>query len=354
MEKIFIGTGKSYECLVGSGLLKQSGEYIKNVTDAKTIAVVTDSTVNELYADTLETSLKSEGFKTVKFVFKSGEESKNIATYSEMLEFMAESRLTRGDCIVALGGGVTGDMAGFCAATFLRGIDYIQIPTTLLAMVDSSVGGKTAIDLKAGKNLAGAFYQPRLVLADTDTLSTLKEETFSDGMAETVKYGILFDRGFFDFLLKNDAKAHLEYIVKKCIEFKRDTVVKDETDKGLRALLNLGHTVGHSVEKCSDYKITHGSAVAIGTVVISEGAYRLGLCKENITEELITIYKKYGLPVSTDFSAEELFSAASADKKFDRGMITLVIPETVGNCRLLKTEPSVLKDIIEKGIGYEC
>ena len=349
MEKVFVNTGKSYECLIGSSLLKNAGALIKDVVSSKTALIVTDDVVNSLYADTLENSLKEAGFDTVKYVFKNGEASKNLATYCDMLEFAAQERLTRGDCIVALGGGVVGDMAGFCAATYLRGISYIQIPTTLLSMVDSSVGGKTAVDLKHGKNLVGAFYQPRLVIADTDTLSTLDEKTFADGMAETIKYGVIFSREFFDFLKNNNAKDKLCETVKKCIEFKRDIVEHDETDRGLRGLLNLGHTIGHAIEKCSSYSVTHGSAVAIGTALISKGAYECGLTSENIHQELCEVLRKYNLPTETDFDADSLFEAALSDKKSEADGITLIIPERIGSCKLMKTDFETLKSIIGKG-----
>ncbi len=350
MKQVEISTGKSYKVLIGNGILSDSGRLIAEVSHAKIAAIVTDDMVNSLYADSLETSLKAAGFDTVKFVFPNGESSKNINTYSEMLEFMAENHLTRSDLIVALGGGVVGDMAGFAAATYLRGIDFVQIPTTLLAMVDSSVGGKTAIDLNAGKNLAGAFYQPSLVIADIDTLSTLTPEIFSDGMAETVKYGVLFDREFFDFLMKNEAKDRLDYIVEKCVKFKRDTVNADENDRGIRGLLNLGHTAGHAIEKCSGYRISHGSAVAIGMVIIARGVYKSGLVKEDISPRIIDILKKYNLPTETDFTAQELFNTAEIDKKCDCDSITLVIPETVGKCKLYKTEFKNFYDILEKGL----
>lgn len=351
MQTVKINTGKGYNCIIGRGLLEKSGELIKEVCAARRIALVTDDTVNSLYADTVENSLETAGFECVKFVFPNGESSKNIGTYSDMLEFMAENRLTRKDCIVALGGGVTGDMAGFCAATYLRGIDCVQIPTTLLSLVDSSVGGKTAIDLKHGKNLAGAFYQPRLVIADIDTLSTLGRDVFADGMAETIKYGVLFDREFFNSLKDKNIRENLEETVKKCIEFKRDTVIKDETDLGIRGLLNFGHTVGHAIEKCSDYTVSHGRAVAVGMVIISRGAYRTGLAKEDISAELSELLESFGLPVSTDFTADELYEAAVNDKKTDGNMITLILPETVGKCRLYKIDFSALREIIEKGLA---
>jgi len=351
MKTVEVSTGSKYNIVIGDGLLKDSGRMIREVTSAKTAAIVTDSVVDGLYSDTVRKSLEANGFETVKFVFPNGEKSKNINTYSDMLEFMAENRLTRSDCIVALGGGVVGDMAGFCAATYLRGISFVQIPTTLLACVDSSVGGKTAIDLKAGKNLAGAFYQPKLVICDYSTLSTLTDEIFADGMAETIKYGALFDGDFLNFLNENNAKDNLEYIIEKCVTFKRDIVNVDETDRGVRGLLNFGHTIGHSIEKCSNFAVSHGSAVAIGMVLMSRGAYKSGITKADITEFLVSLLKKYNLPVSTDFSADELFDVTLSDKKRSGDDITLVIPSEFGKCELYKTQINSLKDIIEKGLN---
>ncbi len=351
MKTVEVSTGSKYNIVIGDGLLKDSGRMIREVTSAKTAAIVTDSVVDGLYSDTVRKSLEANGFETVKFVFPNGEKSKNISTYSDMLEFMAENRLTRSDCIVALGGGVVGDMAGFCAATYLRGISFVQIPTTLLACVDSSVGGKTAIDLKAGKNLAGAFYQPKLVICDYSTLSTLTDEIFADGMAETIKYGALFDGDFLNFLNENNARDNLEYIIEKCVTFKRDIVNVDETDRGVRGLLNFGHTIGHSIEKCSNFAVPHGSAVAIGMVLMSRGAYKSGITKADITEFLVSLLKKYNLPVSTDFSAEELFCVTLSDKKRSGDDITLVIPSEFGKCELYKTQINSLKDIIEKGLN---
>ena len=351
MKTVEVSTGSKYNIVIGDGLLKDSGRMIREVTSAKTAAIVTDSVVDGLYSDTVRKSLEANGFETVKFVFPNGEKSKNINTYSDMLEFMAENRLTRSDCIVALGGGVVGDMAGFCAATYLRGISFVQIPTTLLACVDSSVGGKTAIDLKAGKNLAGAFCQPKLVICDYSTLSTLTDEIFADGMAETIKYGALFDGDFLNFLNENNARDNLEYIIEKCVTFKRDIVNVDETDRGVRGLLNFGHTIGHSIEKCSNFAVSHGSAVAIGMVLMSRGAYKSGITKADITEFLVSLLKKYNLPVSTDFSADELFDVTLSDKKRSGDDITLVIPSEFGKCELYKTQINSLKDIIEKGLN---
>lgn len=350
MKTVEVDAAVRYNIVIDKGILPKSGNMIKEVTSAERVAVITDDTVDKLYSDVVMKSLSDAGFETFKFVFPHGEKSKNISTFSSILEFLAESGLTRTDALVALGGGVVGDVAGFAAASYLRGIDFIQIPTTLLACVDSSVGGKTAIDLKAGKNLAGAFYQPKLVIADFETLSTLTDGIFADGMAEVIKYGVIFDKAFFEFLRDNEAKDNLEYVITRCVELKRDIVNADEKEKGVRALLNFGHTVGHAIEKCSGYKIPHGSAVAIGMVIISRAAYKCSFCDENCTDIIASLNKKYSLPVSTDFSASELSSAAMADKKRAGDKIKLIIPEALGNCVIKSVPTSELEKIIGEGL----
>lgn len=350
MKTVEVDAAVRYNIVIDKGILPKSGNMIKEVTSAERVAVITDDTVDKLYSDVVMKSLSDAGFETFKFVFPHGEKSKNISTFSSILEFLAESGLTRTDALVALGGGVVGDVAGFAAASYLRGIDFIQIPTTLLACVDSSVGGKTAIDLKAGKNLAGTFYQPKLVIADFETLSTLTDGIFADGMAEVIKYGVIFDKAFFEFLRDNEAKDNLEYVITRCVELKRDIVNADEKEKGVRALLNFGHTVGHAIEKCSGYKIPHGSAVAVGMVIISRAAYKCSFCDENYTDIIASLNKKYSLPVSTDFSASELSSAAMADKKRAGDKIKLIIPEALGNCVIKSVPTSELEKIIGEGL----
>lgn len=350
MKTVEVDAAVRYNIVIDKGILPKSGNMIKEVTSAERVAVITDDTVDKLYTDVVMKSLSDAGFETFKFVFPHGEKSKNISTFSSILEFLADSGLTRTDVLVALGGGVVGDVAGFAAASYLRGIDFIQIPTTLLACVDSSVGGKTAIDLKAGKNLAGAFYQPKLVIADFETLSTLTDGIFADGMAEVIKYGVIFDKAFFEFLRDNEAKDNLEYVITRCVELKRDIVNADEKEKGVRALLNFGHTVGHAIEKCSGYKIPHGSAVAIGMVIISRAAYKCSFCDENYTDIIASLNRKYSLPVSTDFSASELSSAAMADKKRAGDKIKLIIPEALGNCVIKSVPTSELEKIIGEGL----
>lgn len=351
MKTITVSASKQYDVLVGTGLLPHLGKYIRSVSKAGRIAIISDSNVWPLYGSTVMKSLERSGYSgTVSYRFPAGEESKNGATYLEILEFLAENHLTRADCIVALGGGVTGDMAGFAAATFLRGIDYIQVPTTLLAAVDSSVGGKTAIDLKAGKNLAGAFYQPKLVLCDLDTLHTLPKNVFRDGCAEVIKYGVLYDPALFAHLAEHGLSFHREDVVSRCIELKRDVVAGDEFDRGARQKLNLGHTIGHGVEANSNFTVSHGQAVAIGMAVVSRAAAVKDICPESVKDAVIEVLKKFDLPVSTVFDAAEIYASALSDKKRSGGTVNLIVPKEIGECIILPTAVEELESFIEAGL----
>lgn len=350
MQNIEVQASRCYTVRIAAGALSRAGECVREVTKAETAVVVTDDIVNALYGDRVMGSLQAEGFRTLRFVFPNGEASKNLTVFGRLLEFLAENHVTRSDCIVALGGGVVGDLAGFAAAVYQRGIDFVQVPTTLLACVDSSVGGKTAVDLTAGKNLAGAFYQPKAVLCDYETLSTLPDAVFADGMAEVIKYGAAFDRDFFDFLKSYDAHENLEMVIARCVEIKRDIVAEDETDRGRRGLLNFGHTLGHAIEGCSHFAVSHGSAVGIGMVLLSRAAYRCGLTKADCSDEIAALLRQYGLPTVTDFSAQDLCEKALSDKKRSGSHITLVIPETLGHCVLHTVETEALLPIIQKGL----
>ena len=251
MSTIRVCASKNYDVRIESGLLCDAGQQIAAVCGVCTAAVISDDTVFSLYGSRLCDTLQASGFRTVSFVFPHGEQSKNLTVYTELLNFLAENRLTRTDCLVALGGGVVGDLCGFAAATYLRGVSFVQIPTTLLAAVDSSVGGKTAVDLPAGKNLVGAFYQPSLVLCDPDLLQTLPEDIFRDGCAEVIKYGLLGNAEFFRELSAAAIRENLPHAIETCVSMKRDIVCADEFDRGQRQLLNLGHTFGHAVEHFS-------------------------------------------------------------------------------------------------------
>ncbi len=349
MRTVKVNASTSYDIVIGEGLLDSLGEYAKNAVGIRRVCVVTDDTVDSLYAKKATDSLTASGFDCIKFVIEHGEASKSTEKLVALVEFLAENRLTRSDVIIALGGGVVGDLAGFAAAVYLRGIRFIQVPTTLLAAVDSSVGGKTAVDLVAGKNLMGAFHQPSLVLCDYTTLDTLPPETFSDGCAEVIKYGVINDRPLFDEF-KKGIRANIENIIAECVIRKADIVGKDEFDNGCRQLLNLGHTVGHAIELCSRLAISHGSAVAIGMVIVTRIAVRLGLCPASELDELIAALKAEGLPTECSFSAEELAAVATADKKRSGDSISMIIPYGIGNCKPMKISVNELSTFIAKGL----
>lgn len=350
MNTVHVNASREYDVHIGPGLLKNLGEYARDLTKAKKAALVSESNVFPLYGKTAENSLCAAGFQVVSFVFPAGEAQKNGKTYLELLNFLAENQLTRTDLIVALGGGVTGDLAGFAAATYLRGIPFIQVPTTLLAAVDSSVGGKTAIDLPAGKNLCGAFYQPNLVLCDTDTLNTLPLEIFRDGCAEVIKYGILYDPALFAHLQDKGLAFDRETVITRCVELKRNVVAEDEFDTGARMRLNLGHTVGHGIEAKSCFEISHGRAVAIGTAIVTRAGCALGICDELSRDAVLAVLTKFGLPLKCIYSAEDLYRCALSDKKRTGGTVNLIIPERIGLCRIVPTPVSQIQSFIEAGL----
>ncbi len=334
MRTIPIRASRSYEVLIGPGLLSEAGERISRLFGSCRAMVVADDRVDALYGEALRASLRTSGIETERFTFPHGEESKTLATYSALLEAMCSARLTRKDLLIALGGGVTGDLGGFAAATYRRGIPCVQLPTTLLAAVDSSVGGKTAVDLAGGKNQAGAFCQPSLVLCDTDTLDTLPAEERRAGCAEVVKYGLLGSEALFEALEKNPAEAWSEDTIAACVEMKRRYVEEDEFDTGSRQFLNLGHTFGHAAELLSGYSLLHGEAVAMGMAAITRSAAEAGICSRETAGRLIALLKACGLPTALPYPAEDLARAAGTDKKALGTSVTLVVPEAVGRCRL--------------------
>ena len=350
MKKIRVNASKAYDIFIGEGLLDSSGEMSSEAVKVGKACIVTDDTVAELYLERVERSFKKAGFDTVSFIIPHGEASKNTTFLISLLEFLAENRLTRSDSLVALGGGVVGDLCGFAAAVYLRGISFIQIPTTLLAAVDSSVGGKTAVDLKAGKNLAGAFHQPSLVICDYKTLDTLSPEIFADGCAEVVKYGVINDRPLFDLLKTTGMASVIEEVIASCVANKSNIVECDEFDTGKRQLLNLGHTVGHAIEICSDLSISHGSAVAIGMVVVTKASVAMGLCPESDLRDLTELLDSLSLPTECPYSASQLAKIATADKKRTGEAINFVVPYSIGDSRLLKINVSDIEDFIGKGL----
>lgn len=349
MQTIHVRTVPEYGVTIAPGLLGRCGQALREIMPPCRMAVIADDTVAQLYLETVRGSLEAAGFAVSPYIFPAGEGSKNLSTLASILEFLAEQRLTRTDCVIALGGGVTGDMAGFAAAVYLRGIRCVQLPTTLLAAVDSSVGGKTAIDLAAGKNLAGAFLQPAAVLCDTDCLATLPADVFADGAAEAIKTGVLCDESLFSLFESGTLAAEPGAVIARCVEYKAGVVERDEKEQGERKLLNLGHTVGHAIEKCSGYAVPHGHAVAAGLAVIARAAEALGWAEEPLVGRIAACLAQNGLPTGTDFSPEALAEAASADKKRAGGDITLVVPRRIGLCELKTIPVPELLNVIRAG-----
>ena len=368
MKTISVNASKNYDVLIDKDILNDAGTKIRDKTGGQKAAIITDDIVESLYGGVLENSLQRAGYSVTKCVLQNGEASKTTHSYLSVIDLLAGEKLSRTDVVIAFGGGVPGDIAGFAAATYMRGVRFVQIPTTLLAAVDSSVGGKTAVNLTEGKNLLGTFYQPDLVICDISLLSTLPDEVYRDGCAEVIKYGVIADKDLFDLLkepkvTRGRFSCHLEVtrepspchpchldIVYRCVKIKRDIVTEDEFEFGSRKLLNFGHTVGHAVEKLSDYKISHGQAVAIGMAVETRAAVKMGLCKTECLSDILEVLSLYGLPQTTVFGAKELADACLSDKKRDGGSLTMVFPKKIGKC-ILKDIPFIdVEAIIKSGL----
>ena len=340
MPTITVNASSKYNVIIGSGLLKSCGEYVKDVINGGKIALITDDNVDKFHGSAVYEPLSAAGFDVRKFVFPHGEASKCHETLIGIYSFLAENHFTRTDCIAALGGGVTGDMAGYAAATYLRGMNFIQLPTSLLAQVDSSVGGKTAVDIPEGKNLVGAFKQPALVLCDTSALATLPREFLIDGMGEVVKYGMIKSAELFDILMENNISSIgniMEDIVTRCVTIKRDVVEADEFDKGERMLLNFGHTLGHSIEQYYNYTgISHGRAVAKGMEMITALSEKHGRCRKGLTDTLLECLKKYELDITVEPVPSALGAACMNDKKRMGGSISIIICSDTGTSSAVK------------------
>ena len=344
-QKITVKASGTYDILINKGGLSGIGQALKERFKPCTIAILSDDKVFPLYGKVVTDAIKAAGFSTVSHVIPNGEQSKTLAGVTAFIDRMVQAQVTRTDMVLALGGGVVGDMAGFAAAIYLRGIPYIQVPTTLLAAVDSSVGGKTAVDISAGKNLVGAFHQPALVYLDTETLNTLDAAVMRDGFAEVIKYGIILDSKLFDTVSK-PGSFDLTSVIARCIEIKRDIVEQDEFDKGLRGLLNLGHTFGHAIEKLSDFTITHGSAVARGMIIAAKVARVYGFT--DYTDIITKVVKDYGFDTDCPFRADELYSVILSDKKRSGADITLVLPKQIGASTLEKMPALQVLELMKK------
>jgi 3-dehydroquinate synthase len=358
MRNVHVPLGsRSYEIKVSGGLLSRLGAECAQLKLGQRCAIITDSNVGKHFAEATLKSLSASGFETILVTVPAGEKSKRIAVVEKCFDQLAKHRLERKSFIVALGGGVVGDLAGFVAATYLRGIPFVQVPTTLLAQVDSSVGGKTGVNLRAGKNLVGAFYQPRLVLCDLDTLKTLPKREFISGLAEVIKYGIIYDVILFAQLerelpkiLKRDAKT-LSQIIARCCEIKADVVGQDETETGLRAILNFGHTIGHAIENSFGYgKFLHGEAIAIGQIAAAKLSHKiLGLPSGDVAR-IEKLFSQTGLPTQIKLSParrKKLFAAMKLDKKVSAGEIKFVLAEKIGKVVWgQKVSPDLIGEIL--------
>ena len=350
IKSIHIPAGKPYEVLIGRGMLSGIGTQIRDACPgAEKAFLVTDDRVGALYAEQALASLRGAGLSTARLIFPHGEAHKTIETWHTVLDAMCGERLTRSDVLVALGGGVVGDLGGFAAAAYQRGIGYVQVPTTLLAMVDSSVGGKTAVDLAGGKNQVGAFYQPRRVLCDPDLLATLPEEEYRCGCAEIIKYGMIGSADFFHSLEETPVREQAEEVIARCVEMKRDYVLQDEFDNGVRMMLNFGHTFGHACEACSRFSILHGQGVAIGMALMARAAASRGILAEADRDALIALLRKYGLPTEASWPAEEMLAACLNDKKATGSAIRIVVPERIGQCRIERIRTEELGDWLRRG-----
>lgn len=358
MKTVLVDASKKYEVIIGRDLISGAGELIREAarkhgsgaaSDARGAVIVSDDNVFPLYGEKLRESLERSGFKTVAYVVPHGEKSKSMACYEELLNMMCAEHITRSDIAVSLGGGVVGDLAGFAAATYQRGIGLVQMPTSLLSAVDSSVGGKTGINLDMGKNQVGSFYQPMLVICSTDTLDTLPENEYRNGCAEIIKYAMIGSGDMLRDITARDVREDYEDIIAKCVAMKRDYVVRDEFDVGERMMLNFGHTIGHAVETESGYSVFHGEAVAIGMAAITREAVARGICRQHVLDALLEALRRYRLPEKTGFSGEKLAEIALNDKKSTGKTIRLVVPEDIGRCTLYETARDEMPGWINTG-----
>lgn len=348
--------GRSYVITIGPGVLSRVGEIVSSVCAPTAAAVVSNPTIAKYYGASVLESLKNAGIHTGEIIIPAGERFKTLRSVTKIYDGLLDMKMDRRGVVVALGGGVIGDMAGFAAATYMRGIDFVQVPTTLLAQVDASVGGKTGVDLPRGKNLVGAFHQPRAVIMDIQTLGTLPVRELRSGFAEVIKHGIIYDRQYFDYIDGNAANllardmSKLEYAVCRSVEIKRDVVEKDERESGIRAILNYGHTVGHAIEVLSGYgKYRHGEASSIGMVTEALLAEDSSLAEPGIATKIAAVLTKLRLPVSFDASLEtkDIVRAIELDKKTMGGAIRMALPVKLGECRVVS---NIDRDMLAKAI----
>lgn len=353
MKEIRINlTEKSYPIYIEKGLISNIGAEIKKIYQNKKVAIITDKNVDNFYGEEVKENLENNGFTVLKVLLEPGEKSKSIETLLKVYDELLDFEITRGDLIVALGGGVIGDLTGFAAATLLRGVPFIQIPASLLAQIDSSIGGKVAVDLPKGKNLVGSFYHPEAVFIDPEMLNTLDKRFLYDGMAEVIKYGCIKDKELFNNLLgyKNEEELmdNMDYIIHTCCSIKKEIVERDEKDTGDRMLLNFGHTIGHAIEKYFNYETyTHGEAVALGMYAITKKSEEMNITKEGTSELIKDILKKYNLQYEIQLEDKgKILNTIALDKKSKGNHISLVLIKDIGESYLHKVPKEMVADFI--------
>lgn len=345
MKTIRVNTKRPYDIIIEEGSINKIGEMVaEKYPTPRKVCLMTDSSVGTIYADKVLESLNAAGFDTFRIIFPTGEHSKNLITYTNMLEALAEEGLVRSDIIVALGGGIVGDLAGFVAATYMRGIDYVYVPTSLLAILDSSIGGKTGVNLLFGKNMVGVFWSPGMVITDPTVLDTLPEENKREGLAEALKSAVVSD----GTLVAHIESKNYEYIIERCISINKTLIEVDEYDTGLRQLLSFGHTLSHGIEKLSSYSVSHGDAVAKGMVGEAKACAALGYSRNDISKELKKLLKDIGFNTDIFYDPQELYDVAIRDKKIRDGAVNIIVPEVIGKCSLRKISLEELKLFIEK------
>ena len=346
MKTVTVALGeRSYDIEIGTDLLKYCGEKISNLVKGRQAVIVTDSNVGPLYADIVQLSLEEQGFQVVVHEIQAGEPSKSWENAENILTLLLKNQFHRDSCVIALGGGVVGDLAGFAASIYQRGVDFIQIPTSLLAQVDSSVGGKVAVNHALGKNMIGSFYQPKLVLIDMLTLQTLQQRHWQNGLAEVVKYGVIYDASFFDFLKQHTEALlmrdleHSGEMIAECCRMKAEVVALDEKEGGVRAKLNYGHTIGHGLELAGHYQgYLHGEAVSVGMVLAAAYAAERGMCDIQVKTELMNLLLRFQLPISVDpaLSLDEILEGMLLDKKVQDGQLVFILPIAIGHVEIVK------------------
>ncbi len=327
-----------YDIVIEKDFSKLADSFNKLDVTGRKLAVITDSNVGPIYADKVKTELEKTGNTVFVYTFNAGEENKNLDTVQDVYEFLIQNKFDRKDMLVALGGGVVGDLTGFAAASYLRGVDFVQIPTSLLAQVDSSIGGKTGVDFRAYKNMVGAFHQPKLVYMNISVFKTLSKRLFNSGFGEIIKHGLIKDIDYYNWLKDNVDAINslqdnaLEEMVARSCDIKRNVVEKDPTEKGDRALLNFGHTLGHAIEKLMDFKLYHGECVVLGMIAALNISKHKGLISDNEVKDAIEMFKSFGFPLSVEgITSKSVVEVSKSDKKMDAGKIKFILLDKIGN-----------------------